>query len=109
MIGSLRILKLLGQKKRFDMLMLLYKKGELRIVDISNAIDNPQYDTSHHMAKFRRFGFVRSYRHGNGVYYSISPTIPRLALNIIKESSLIEKEYVSILTGKIGGKYKNEP
>jgi DNA-binding transcriptional ArsR family regulator len=87
------LFSLLSDETRLRCLILLQKKGELCVCEISQLIECIQPKISRHLALMRKCGLVLDERRGQWVYYSLNPSLPDWAKRII-ESTLenLQKE-----------------
>lgn len=93
MITPDELFSLLSDPTRLRCLLLLQKEGELCVCEISQIIESIQPKISRHLALMRSSGLVSDERRGQWVYYSLNPSLPNWAKNII-ESALenLQKE-----------------
>ncbi len=93
MITPNELFSLLSDETRLRCLVLLQKKGELCVCEISQIIGSIQPKMSRHLALMRNSGLVSDERRGQWVYYSLNPSLPDWAKKII-ESTLenLQKE-----------------
>lgn len=78
------LFSLLSDETRLRCLVLLQKKGELCVCEISQIIGSIQPKISRHLALMRKSGLVSDDRRGQWVYYSLNQSLPDWAKRIIE-------------------------
>lgn len=88
------LFSLLSDETRLRCLVLLQKKKELCVCEISQIIESIQPKISRHLALMRNSGLVLDERRGQWVYYSLNPSLPDWAKKIIESTltSLVKEE-----------------
>lgn len=77
---------LLSDETRLRCLVLILKKGELCVCEISQIMGSIQPKISRHLALMRTSGLVSDERRGQWVYYSLNQTMPNWAKRIIEST-----------------------
>lgn len=88
------LFSLLSDETRLRCLVLLQKKEELCVCEISQIIGSIQPKISRHLALMRTSGLVSDKRSGQWVYYSLHPSLPDWAKKIITTTveNLVKEE-----------------
>lgn len=86
MITPNELFSLLSDETRLRCLVLLQKKGELCVCEISQIMGSIQPKISRHLALMRKSGLVSDERRGQWVYYSLNQSLPDWAKKIIKST-----------------------
>lgn len=94
---SLQLFKILSDRTRLDIILLLKVSGELCVCDIYTALNLSQPKTSRHLAMLRESGLLLDSRHGKWVHYRLSPALLPWVRNIIDIAFSTEKNRVSHL------------
>lgn len=94
---SLQLFKILSDRTRLDIILLLKASGELCVCDIYTALNLSQPKTSRHLAMLRESGLLLDSRHGKWVHYRLSPALLPWVRNIIDVAFNTEKNRVSHL------------
>src|SRR5207237_7172361 len=81
-----QVFKMLGDKPRLHILMLLASIGELNVTTLCRAIGQSQPATSRHLALLRMAGLVNCRRDGRQTLYSVCSDIVRRVLTIAQSS-----------------------
>lgn len=92
------LFSLLSDETRLRCLVLLQKKGELCVCELSQIIDSIQPKISRHLALMRQSGLVSDERRGQWVYYSLNPSLPNWIKSLITstlENLMKEEPYRS--------------
>ncbi|EPW8571790.1 metalloregulator ArsR/SmtB family transcription factor [Morganella morganii] len=101
---SLQLFKILSDRTRLDIILLLKASGELCVCDIYTALNLSQPKTSRHLAMLRESGLLLDSRHGKWVHYRLSPALLPWVRNIIDVAFSTEKNRVSHLLKAITDK-----
>jgi ArsR family transcriptional regulator len=64
--------KALGNETRLNILHVLRKKNELKVMDICKQLEMRQYHISRHLACLRNCGLVTARREGKLMFYSLN-------------------------------------
>lgn len=94
---SLQLFKILSDRTRLDIILLLKASGELCVCDIYTALNLSQPKTSRHLAMLRESGLLLDSRHGKWVHYRLSPALLPWVRNIIDVAFNTEQNRVSHL------------
>lgn len=98
MMTPIELFSLLSDETRLRCLVLLQKKGELCVCEISQIMGSIQPKVSRHLALMRKSGLVSDERRGQWVYYSLNQALPNWAKRIIEstlENLMKEEPYHS--------------
>lgn len=88
---SLQLFKILSDRTRLDIILLLKASGELCVCDIYTTLNLSQPKTSRHLAMLRESGLLLDSRHGKWVHYRLSPALLPWVRNIIDVAFSTEK------------------
>lgn len=77
MITPQELFSLFSDETRLRCLLLIQKRGEICVCEISQILEMVQPKISRHLALLRQSGFVLDERRGQWVYYSLNPSLPR--------------------------------
>lgn len=80
------LFSLLSDETRLRCLVLIQKKGELCVCEISQIMSSIQPKISRHLALMRKSGLVSDERRGQWVYYSLNQSLPNWAKRIIEST-----------------------
>jgi ArsR family transcriptional regulator len=80
------LFSLLSDETRLRCLILIQKKGELCVCEISQIMGSIQPKISRHLALMRKSGLVSDERRGQWVYYSLDQSLPNWAKGIVESS-----------------------
>jgi ArsR family transcriptional regulator len=69
------MLQALSDPLRIMILRLLLER-ELYVGELVDALEEPQYKVSRHLAILRNAGFLRDWRKGAWVHYEVAPSLP---------------------------------
>lgn len=69
------IFKALGDPARLKILSMVAESGELCVCKIVEELDMGQPAVSHHLAKLRYTGLLKSRKQGQWVHYSLNPEV----------------------------------
>ena len=84
--GVAGLCRALGDPTRVQMLHLLSAAAEpICVCDFTAAFDLGQPTVSHHLARLRDAGLVRSHRRGIWAFYELVPDLPPLARAVLAE------------------------
>jgi ArsR family transcriptional regulator, arsenate/arsenite/antimonite-responsive transcriptional repressor / arsenate reductase (thioredoxin) len=81
------VFKALGDELRLALLMLIREQKTLCVCELTAALDIPQPKASRHLASLREAGLLDAERHGQWVYYSLSPRLPHWLLRVLDETA----------------------
>ena len=84
---ALSFFKCLSDQTRLTCLMLIQQEGELCVCELMEALQESQPKISRHLAQLRRFDLLSDRRQGQWVFYSINPSLPAWAKDILKTTS----------------------
>lgn len=75
---------LLSDMTRLRCLILIYKRNELCVCDLTDVLKISQPKVSRHLSLLRKYDIVKFKRKGIWIYYSINPKIAAWAKEILK-------------------------
>lgn len=81
------LFKALADETRLRCLVLLANEGELCVCELTQATGVSQPKISRHLAALRRAGLVTDRRRGLWVFYSIDPSLPAWARNVLRATA----------------------
>ena len=84
---ALSFFKCLSDQTRLTCLMLIQQEEELCVCELMEALQESQPKISRHLAQLRRFDLLSDRRQGQWVFYSINPSLPAWAKDILKTTS----------------------
>ena len=93
--------KCLSDPTRLKSLLLIYKHQELCVCDLITATGENQSKISRHLSQLRTNGLLKDRRHNQWVYYSLHPTLPQWALDIINTTANQEANTISLLSNTL--------
>ncbi len=70
------VFKCLADETRARMTLLLARKGELCVCELTCALELSQPKISRHLAQLREAGLLMDRRQGQWVYYRLHPSLP---------------------------------
>jgi len=73
------LLKTLGEPTRLRLVVLLAIQGEVCVCQLAEALDEPDFKISRHLAILRSAGVVATRREGTWMYYSLAKRTGRLS------------------------------
>lgn len=76
--------KCLSEDTRLKCLLLVTLKGELCVCDLTSALALSQPKVSRHLAELRKCGILSDHRRGKWVFYQLSQTLPKWALEVLE-------------------------
>lgn len=80
------LFSLLSDETRLRCLVLIQKKGELCVCELSQILGSIQPKISRHLALMRNSGLVSDERRGQWVYYSLDRSLPKWAQKIVEST-----------------------
>jgi ArsR family transcriptional regulator len=88
------LFSLLSDQTRLRCLVLLQKKRELCVCEISSIMGSIQPKISRHLALMRKSGLVSDERRGQWIYYSLNQSLPNWTKKILESTlnNLINEE-----------------
>ncbi|HBF07533.1 MAG TPA: transcriptional regulator [Gammaproteobacteria bacterium] len=90
--------KCLSDPTRLKSLLLINKHKELCVCDLITATGENQSKISRHLSQLRTNGLLKDRRHNQWVYYSLHPTLPQWALDVINITATQETDAISKLS-----------
>ena len=93
--------KCLSDPTRLKSLLLIHKHEELCVCDLITATGENQSKISRHLSQLRTNGLVKDRRHNQWVYYSLHPSMPQWALDIISITANQEVDTISALSSTL--------
>ncbi len=85
LVSTEHFFKILADKTRLHILMLLQDKHELCVCELTYALDLIQPKISRHIALLKEFGLIEGRKEGKWVYYQIAQSSPQWQLKILKD------------------------
>lgn len=80
-----RLLSMLGNEHRLEVLCLLSENGEMNVSELLDCLDLSQSALSQHLSKLRTDRFVESRRDGLNIYYRVDREDLRQILNLLHQ------------------------
>ncbi|MDD5457577.1 MAG: metalloregulator ArsR/SmtB family transcription factor [Candidatus Margulisbacteria bacterium] len=88
----IKIFRSLANEERLDIILKLYKEGELCASDIEKNFFMEQSTTSHHLNYLKSVGILDSRKQGRNVYYKVNlNNLTSLYENFLKDLFEIKK------------------
>ena len=81
------LFKALSDPTRLRCLLLLSKKTELCVCELTQVLSLPQPKISHHLAALRKAGLVSDRKEGLWIHYRINPDLPDWAARVIQTTA----------------------
>lgn len=79
--------KCLADATRLKTLLLLHRRGELCVCDLTTALQLSQPKVSRHLADLRRCALVGHEKRGKWVYYRLNPDLPGWMIEVLRETA----------------------
>ena len=79
--------KCLADETRLRCLLLLQRRGELCVCELTQALQMSQPKISRHLALLRSYRLLQDRRQGAWVYYRIRPDLPGWALAVLDSAA----------------------
>lgn len=86
-LQPVQFFKCLADETRLRCLLLLQRRGELCVCELTQALQMPQPKISRHLALLRSCRLLQDRRQGAWVYYRIHPDLPGWALSVLDISA----------------------
>jgi ArsR family transcriptional regulator len=80
------LFRMLADRTRLRILMLLMAEGELCVCELTHALDLSQPKISRHLAHLREAGLLLTRRAGVWMYYRINPDLPAWGQAILQQT-----------------------
>ncbi len=77
---------ILSDPTRLRALMLIQSEGEVCVCELTYALQESQPKVSRHLALMRDAGIVEARREGTWMHYSLGPSLPDWARQIVESS-----------------------
>jgi len=74
--------------------MLIQQEGELCVCELMEALQESQPKISRHLAQLRKFDLLSDRRQGQWVFYSINPSLPEWASEILSTTSQFNSSFI---------------
>lgn len=79
------LFKCLADDTRTKITLLIVTEGELRVCELTAALDLSQPKISRHLALLRSAGLLMDRRQGQWVYYRLHPALPTWVTALLKD------------------------
>ncbi|MBK1850883.1 MULTISPECIES: ArsR/SmtB family transcription factor [unclassified Marinobacter] len=86
-ISPIVLFKALSDELRLVSMLLIRRRQELCVCELTEALDVSQPKVSRHLAILRDTGLVATERRGQWIYYSIPPTLPAWVFRVLDETA----------------------
>lgn len=86
MVSPLDLFKGLSDQTRLHSLLLIHQEQELCVCELMVALELSQPKVSRHLALLREAGLLEAQRHGQWIFYRLSPQLEDWAVTIIKQA-----------------------
>lgn len=90
----LAFFKCLSDQTRLTCLMLIQQEGELCVCELMEALQESQPKISRHLAQLRKFNLLSDRRQGQWVFYSINPSLPDWAVDILHTTAQSHSSFI---------------
>ena len=90
----LAFFKCLSDQTRLTCLMLIQQEGELCVCELMEALQESQPKISRHLAQLRKFNLLSDRRQGQWVFYSINPSLPDWAIDILNTTAQSNSSFI---------------
>ena len=87
LIQPTQFFKCLADETRLRCLVLLQRRGELCVCELTQALQMSQPKISRHLALLRTCRLLQDRRQGAWVYYRLHPALPDWALAVLKSAA----------------------
>ncbi len=95
-MSPVELFKSLADETRLKSVLLIKQKKELCVCELMTALNLSQPKVSRHLAQLKRAGLLSDRRHGQWVFYRISPELPGWCRNILWETSVTNRNYLEV-------------
>ena len=75
---------IMSDPTRLRALMLIQAEGEVCVCELTHALQESQPKISRHLALMREAGIVEARREGTWMHYSLGPTLPAWARQLVE-------------------------
>ena len=82
-MNPLDFYKCLADDTRLRSLLLIAREGELCVCELMEALNQSQPKISRHLAQLRQHELLSDRRQGQWVFYSLNPSLPKWAKQVI--------------------------
>ena len=82
------LLSLAGNPTRLKILVLISQDDELCVCDLSDVLDMTMPAVSQHLKKLREGGIIKSRRHAQTIFYSLTTIGDQFMVNLMKQMKL---------------------
>ncbi len=93
-MDPLTFYKCLADDTRLKSVMLIHREKELCVCELTEALQVSQPKVSRHLAQLRECGLLEDRREGQWIFYSISPSLPEWAINVIQTTADSNDAYI---------------
>jgi len=87
-LAQSELLSLAGNPTRLKILVLISQDDELCVCDLSDVLDMTMPAVSQHLKKLREGGIIKSRRHAQTIFYSLTTTGDQFMVNLMKQMKL---------------------
>ncbi|MGB0866445.1 MAG: metalloregulator ArsR/SmtB family transcription factor [Granulosicoccaceae bacterium] len=94
MVSPLEFFKSVADDTRLRCLLLLSEEKELRVGEITQALDQSQPKVSRHLAHLRSSGLLQDRRQGQWVYYRLNPNLPGWVTAVLRQTAEANSDFV---------------
>ena len=91
----LAFFKCLSDQTRLTCLMLIQQEGELCVCELMEALQESQPKISRHLAHLRKSNLLSDRRQGQWVFYSINPSLPEWAADILNTAAQPNSPFIN--------------
>lgn len=101
MLEPAQFFKCLSDETRLQASLLIHSEGELCVCELVEALGDSQPKISRHLAQLRNCGILQGRRRGQWVFYSMSPTLPHWAQEVLATIAKAHSEHLLTLQTKL--------
>lgn len=85
-MDPIQFYKLLADETRLKILLLILKRSELCVCELTEALDEIQPKISRHLALLRKQQVLLGQRRGQWVYYQLHPELDHWAQSVLQQT-----------------------
>lgn len=100
-MAPIDLFKCLSDETRLKCVLLIKHCEELCVCQLTEALNLSQPKISRHLAELRKCGVLADTRRGKWVYYSLDPSLPDWAKNVIIETAEKNEDYYFVYLDSI--------
>lgn len=94
-MNPVKFYKCLADETRLRCLLLIQQQQELCVCELMAALEETQPKISRHLAQLRKCELLCDRRQGQWVYYSINPSLPAWAKDVLTISATNNEDFLA--------------